>query len=803
MPLTGLFLRFFGNTYPLSYPATDSSEFLTNNCGNPLSTDITDYYLAGTFPHNDTYVWFAFGMFLGTGSFAIRDVRMLLENSPSTPTETFYKSLHYSSNVQPGSCPNQYYYDGSICSLCDPSCNLCFGKSASECFGCNEGYSFNGTLCFSCPKNCSACSGPNPGQCSRCIDTYILQSDNTCSAEACVFPDTLMGAGAFKVCSSLCSPGYLIFNDTHGNITCMESCQPPYRKANSRYCILSPTSSASETKQITTLANTLSMVKTAVAIASASSSLINFSSPAALLVSALLNMMQYIKYMSINYPPRLQQMLDLQSLTGLLEAFLPPISMNIVNKFVNYPLPSNFEQFNLNSNFLISYWSSLISLLILVIVIILSCLFSYSTTRYALPHTICTKIRDIFKWNFSLILFTSYYGDIAFFSSLQFHTVPYTKFNSVASVVSFSICLLVNIITVLVFIRIISVLVALRRHRRELRARTQDSTDGNVDHAQMTYASTKFKEYQSLFDSLKPRLWVQQAYVPISVLRIYLSSLTIAYLFQYPTVQTIILTALSAVMLLYLLTKLPWKSRTDQAQCIIQEIMILVVNICTLTLAFMDRANYENTERRALIGDLIIWSNVGFVSLAILYATYQNILNFGQVLIRIRAWYSSRRVAIDNKVHTEPIERTVLYQSSAENRSSNLQNQTSSFITESSKLSMLQGDNISTNAQDSFAIQTMSIPDRPLFISPMNDKVDTLGDYNQRCIDLRNSVMKSFDESSSGSHLNGNVQVTEIDQRLPGKMKKTRKMDGRRNISSLSRGGEINFCGTNKFDYFK
>ena len=96
-------------------------------------------------------------------------------------------------------CNNNFYWNGTTCSACYSSCQVCNGPLLTDCLlktvsggtnnGCNTGYFYYSDTCesikyqncFTCDPSCFNCTGKSSNDCSFCIQNASLQPDNTCS----------------------------------------------------------------------------------------------------------------------------------------------------------------------------------------------------------------------------------------------------------------------------------------------------------------------------------------------------------------------------------------------------------------------------------------------------------------------------------------------------------------------------------------------------------------------------------------------------------------------------------------------
>ena len=268
-----------------------------------------------------------------------------------------------------------------------------------------------------------------------------------------------------------------------------------------------------------------------------------------------------------------------------------------------------------------SYWSYLSAFALILLTLVLSCFLVRFTKKDTRLNKICAKTEAALHWNFSLAFFVSCYSDIVFYSSFELRTMVYGRTG--ASILSPIVCLLVNILTVVVLAEVLSVLLAIRKQLPPAISAKDKTKDKGMltDEANQVY--DKFRKYKVIFQDFKPDSWVQQAFLPIFIIRIYLFNLTVAYLFECPLLQTIFFNILNILMVVYNLIFIPWKARKEHVQYIIQEIAFLLISLCVFALAAMDHSGNKDYERRALFGDIIIWSCVTFTAISLIYSLWK------------------------------------------------------------------------------------------------------------------------------------------------------------------------------------
>ena len=142
--------------------------------------------------------------------------------------------------------------------------------------------------------------------------------------------------------------------------------------------------------------------------------------PGALSVVVLMKMLQYIRYMKVNYPSKVIYMLKNQEESPISFNFGPKMPASLKKEFTNYTIPANFAEYELHSSFLVSYWTSITSLAILLMVSYLFGVFEGIARRRASMswNHFFYRLRVLLKWNLIVLVFCINYDGIVLFSSL-------------------------------------------------------------------------------------------------------------------------------------------------------------------------------------------------------------------------------------------------------------------------------------------------------------------------------------------------------------------------------------------------
>ena len=145
-------------------------------------------------------------------------------------------------------------------------------------------------------------------------------------------------------CVPSCPDDQLILFKAKQIFTCVQDCDYPYQHSKQEgYCEVM--TSDSETNQIKQTSDFFNLLTIAAGISSVTYGIVKSSNLSTFLLVSLLNLLQYIKYLSINYPPRLERMLNQQDLGSFLITLLPTVSFETAVRFGQYPLPRNFSQY--------------------------------------------------------------------------------------------------------------------------------------------------------------------------------------------------------------------------------------------------------------------------------------------------------------------------------------------------------------------------------------------------------------------------------------------------------------------------
>jgi len=304
-------------------------------------------------------------------------------------------------------------------------------------------------------------------------------------------------------------------------------------------------------------------------------------------VVKLVKTMQYVKYLDIQMPPRLQRLTiskgrDLLSINS-------GISMPeaLIEKFTNNKatVPYVYLKNNLHSSFLVNFWDDLMTILIaLGLAVIFSALQKiFKAFDWAYLVNIFSTLKNITKWNFPLMILAINVDNIILFSAIQFKT-----FSSSTSEASFSLFLsVVFIIVTLTLMGLVSyIALSLRKS-----------------------PSKKFPGFQVLYSAFRNNNLFNQLFFMFYMLRIGLPILIAVCFESYPLLVSLPQIIISLAILAFILRMKPFIKKINHYQMVIFESVILLMNCCMLALTILSHYNLQNHQLAIVLGDIVILGN--------------------------------------------------------------------------------------------------------------------------------------------------------------------------------------------------
>ena len=609
-------------------------------------------------------------------------------------------------------CSDGYFYNGIKCALCSSHCTACSGSGKTQCTWCSASYtlfwdnscrtgcvspyllSYLGqcqTPCQSlglymswkdtcipscstplttriegpalfCDFGCNAQAGDYlywDGSCSSACTLFDLNKegykfcsycplgqymypDQTCRV-TCASPYKERQAAVFYFCDSPCEDDRPYYYTTYQD--CRPTCEYPYKNSDNMLCVIDL--SKNEASLAKNIATTNGVLSQTIAIASKVVNFVQHTNPAALYLNMITSLLDHIKYLDIQFSPRLEQ--TIEDGDSLSFSLIPNMPQSWVDRLPDYIVPSVFQRRQLSSSFIVNFWNSEVTFLILVIAVTAT-LITPLTKKWRPMHKYLTKAQEILIWNFVIITIAGSFDGLALFSALEFQSVQSSQ---IRSMISLAICLLSNMILLLLFSRMIMVILSVQKHS------TPEVQTAPNAHTQ-PLSQHHLKKYEILWKTYKDHSLSQRLFMCIFIARIYLVYTIIGYLFRYPLLQTILILLISIFMAAYILISRPFQAKTDLVQSIIQEAAVIVINTCAVVNAYLDSIDSKDYTTRNIVSNIIIYTNIAFRSLVSVYMLANMAIMIQKLYFVAKAIVNAKRArnGVIN-VRVDRIDRTI------------------------------------------------------------------------------------------------------------------------------------------------
>jgi len=294
------------------------------------------------------------------------------------------------------------------------------------------------------------------------------------------------------------------------------------------------------------------------------------------------------------------------------EGFTQKMMGKTLDEFPRHKLPGNFETYKMPSSFFVNFWPTLFNLSIILLVTVFILLLEYYTRDLKKVHPLIQSLAETLKWNVALILFCGSLGDVVLFTALEIQSM---QFDNSEAIISFIICILINILAIFVVVKILDVNLAIRKYKQ------QTSLD-NDPNEQKKQIDKQYSSYRALFECYRDYSYYQQIFLFVFIIRMAFFNGIIGLLYKYPLVQACLFTLSNILMLFYLFVKRPIKKIVNLVQQIVLELALLPFNICILILTILDKLKIEALDQRKNIGNVIFYINIAipFISLVLMAA---------------------------------------------------------------------------------------------------------------------------------------------------------------------------------------
>jgi len=488
-----------------------------------------------------------------------------------------------------GTSSNYLFYNQSCLSTCPSPLSAIVNPGVQYCLTpCSSG-SFlyeNKTCIGNCPSPFVKRFEPNAQFCDRPCDSGLFWYRNGSCIASCPTPYVQSTYSAVLQCLPPCKDSEFFYEFDK---ECNSQCESPFSIKYFdiiKICYSEIPISLSETAKIQDAAASIQSQGDMASGGMKAAGAMNSGSPSSALLAGLSSMLQYIRYMKINYPPKVQMLFVVSAGSPISLGFDFNIPDSVAKKLDDNKLPDVFEKYDINSNFVNNLWDFLMTLLLILVVMGVFWLlkFMVSAKKYPRIHLVLSKILGAMKWNVPIMMVCSSSGDIFFYASLQIRSSHLNSFSEI-------ICFCVGIVMMAsVFVILVIGLKILKNFRDQER---------DSDWAY------KWKGYEILYEEYEEKSIWSLSYMILFIIRGIIFNLTLANLFNFPLIQCIIINITNVLMLGYLLYLRPLKNFLNLVQLFVNEGLVNIIGVSIIILAIMDKAGINGQSTRVSVGDAI------------------------------------------------------------------------------------------------------------------------------------------------------------------------------------------------------
>jgi len=253
-------------------------------------------------------------------------------------------------------------------------------------------------------------------------------------------------------------------------------------------------------------------------------------------------------------------------------------------------LPGVFERYHVESGFLINYWRNfmmtLIGLSVFFIFKILELVYLNNNQKQTIWYSSIRTVK-IAASNFAVAQCYGSLDEMIFYFVLDVRAK-----RSSEAFTNFSLALGIIFVLLLIGVAITHIFLIIKYQRRIRRI---------GDHNQQPNSfGLKYENIKMIYADFQDNSFPQQLFLLVNAVRSVLASLFMVTLFDYPLLQTIILTVLSLSILAYLYIFKPFKESLNSYAQYFCEIILLIANVCMIILVGIDKsgAQAENTVEK-------------------------------------------------------------------------------------------------------------------------------------------------------------------------------------------------------------
>jgi len=353
------------------------------------------------------------------------------------------------------------------------------------------------------------------------------------------------------------------------------------------------------------------------------------SDPNVLVVMMIIKVLKYIQFLDIEFPEKLQDLLDNSNEEPIIMNFGPPLSKKLSKRFPEHEVPHIFEKNEFHASFLVNYFKKITTLCIVfgigIFVSFLERLTPKIKNKYL--KAIIERLGKFLRWNLIFMIIIESMDEVILFTSLEWKT---NGFESFLECFSFLICLVTFIGGISVVLAPIYIL--RKMNKAKMLAHSHQDYNHYLDFLE------KWRGYQVLWKEFRDDTLSRQAFLSAFLGRTVLVYIVACWLYHHPLVQTILYTLISGLLISYLCYVQPFKKRINFLQALTYEIVIITINVLVMILAIFDQGHASAEQVRLFIADVVVFllMSLSMISLGFILAkAVKKVKNFLK-------WYKNR-----------------------------------------------------------------------------------------------------------------------------------------------------------------
>jgi len=353
-----------------------------------------------------------------------------------------------------------------------------------------------------------------------------------------------------------------------------------------------------------TIQDTLTNSQLLNSAATQASSLISEGSAISMSASIGGKIFSQIKYLNISYSGELKVALLTWKTSFVSLGLTPDMLQSMIDKIPDRHVPYVFEKYDVPSSFVENFWENLGVIVFVTVIWLLLKSVEYMISPKKRPRmTSITRRIRVMVQNFLITALYRVYGDLVMFSIIEYRTLVFGRNLSLLSFIT-SILFLITMFSCFWY--------QAKLLLNYQKIKNQSALDNDSSKLPLQEFAKKNEGSQVLFKDFKDYSLAPQLFIFFLTARDLIFSLVLATMFDYPLTQTIIITLIDCLMIVYLFKKRPFQNTSDAMQQMFFEIISLTVIVSVLINAILDAGDYEATGMRSNIGKLIIVANMIF-----------------------------------------------------------------------------------------------------------------------------------------------------------------------------------------------